>query len=198
VPLVWAMVGLEQGVHLGYPGKAGYDADFDPRLRPWYLHAAQERDGGVVTGPQWTAPYSDALDMGLMLSCVMGIYQPGGERLGVAAVDVALEQVISELMKLDGLEGVYSTYLVDDEGRVVVDSGVSQYIAVQSSADELPPFPEPEVVRAVQNGLSGYVESWTQRGSELLIYYRLDSLGWYYVVRGDGESLMGMLSENGG
>ena len=39
VPLVRAMVGLEQGVHLGYPGKGGYDADFDPRQRPWYLHA---------------------------------------------------------------------------------------------------------------------------------------------------------------
>jgi hypothetical protein len=196
VPLVWAMVGLEQGIHMGYPGKAGYTADFDPRERPWYLHASQkDASGALSTGPKWTAPYSDALGMGLMLSCVMGIYEPGGEFLGVAGVDVALERVISELMGLDGLDGVFSTYLVDEQGRIVVDSGASQHRAIQSSAEELPLFPESEVVRAVQRGHSGHVESWSQRGAELLIYYRLDSLGWFYVVRGNADSLMGMLDD---
>jgi hypothetical protein len=76
---------------------------------------------------------------------------------------------------------------------VVVDSSASRHVAVQASAEELPEFSESEVVRAVQNGYSGHLESWTQRGAELVIYYRLDSLGWFYVVRGDAESLMGML-----
>ena len=162
VPMVWAMVGIDNGVHMGYPGAAGYSADYDPRLRAWYQHAEGK------TGPQWAAPYWDDMGMGLLIPCVMAIYRPGGEFLGVAGVDVSLDRVITELMKMDGMTEVRSTYLLNEEGRVVIDSSAAKDENVSGSIEELPMFPDPVLVDRVRQGLSGHMDVWTQFGARIV------------------------------
>lgn len=181
VPLVWAYVGFEEGVHMAYPGQGDYPEDYDPRKRPWY----QQTVG--TSGPQWGEPYLDALGQGLLLPCTMSIYDERHRFRGVAGVELTLETIIDELMELPGVQGVAETLLLDQEGRVLVRSGDSSSPREVDGNLELPLFGSDAARRDIIGRGSGYHQS----DDELVLYNRLGSLGWYYVATGRTDELIG-------
>jgi serine/threonine-protein kinase len=164
VPLVYAFVGFETGVHLGWPGKAGYPEGYDPRARPWYTATVDAH------GPHWHAPYTDALGMGTVLPCTMAVRDENDELLGVAGVEMTFERAARDLLQLD-LDGVRSTWLLDEHGRVLVSD---------PPVEPLSAFPYP---LAEQSGLSDL-------GPELLFVFRLGE-GFQYAAIVDEASLLG-------
>ncbi|MEL6499073.1 MAG: SpoIIE family protein phosphatase [Planctomycetota bacterium] len=82
----------DSGLHMSWPGKGGYPADFDPRLRPWYQAAITAIEPVV-----WVPPVIDAPTGQVRLTCSAPIYRDNGELLGVAAADVALGDILQEL-----------------------------------------------------------------------------------------------------
>ena len=114
VPLVWAYVAVQEGIHEAYPGKAGYPTDYDPRTRPWYRLAAGKH------GPQWGNPYPDTLGQGLILPCAMSLYDDDGAFQGVAGVELTFDYVIDHLLDLPDQQGVTETYLLDERGDIVI------------------------------------------------------------------------------
>lgn len=182
VPLVWAYVGLEEGVHVGYPGKGGYPDDFDPRQRPWY-----QRTLGI-TGPHWGDPYADAMGQGLLLPCTMAIFDEQHEFRGVAGVELTLETIIEELMELPVSSGLEETWLLDAHGRVLVHAGDGQEAPEEvNGALVLPLFGDDVIRREIQGRGSGYLD----HEGELVVYNRLGAVGWYYVATGPTEALLG-------
>jgi len=184
VPLVWSYVALEEGIHNSYPGKGGYPAGYDPRTRPWYQLAAHQE------GPQWGSPYLDALGQGLILPCAMSLYGDEGAFRGVAGVEFTFEFVIEQLLDLPTVPGVWETYLLDEQARVVVRSGEQAQTATGTDVLELPPFPIESVARAVREGASGFDEVSHRDEPALVFYTRMEALGWTYVVVGDRDTML--------
>ena len=181
IPLVAAYVGLENGVHMSWPGKGGYPSDYDPRARPWYTDTVGDAEGGGV--PRWHRPYVDALGLGVVLPCTMSVVSPEGELLGVAGVELTMGTVMDELLQLD-LPGVEAVWLLDDQGRVVAPR------AADADPESLERFPHELVVSEVTAGRSGWAEGLGDDGGSLLIYYTLGDEGLAYVVEGDTAALL--------
>lgn len=177
IPLVAAYVGLEQGVHVSWPGKAGYPADYDPRKRPWYTDTVAHPSAG----PRWHAPYVDALGLGVVLPCTMPVKDVTGALLGVAGVELTMGTVMHDLLQLD-LPGVDSVWLLDDQGVVLAPRN--------EDATTLQPFHLAPIVEAVQAGQSGWMEGLGPQGDTLAIYYTLGDEGLAYVVEGKTEAML--------
>ncbi len=178
VPLLWTYVALEEGVHVTYPGHGPYPVEYDPRKRPWYRLSAGKR------GLFWGNAYPDVNGRGLILPCTTSLFDEHGGFIGVAGVELTFETIIRDLLDNHELGPGEEAFLVDPQGRVVVQSskpggevaeGLHGNRELRSQHFEVP-----EVVAAILAGQSGYVEN----ADKLVIYRRLDRLGWYYLVSG--------------
>ncbi len=178
IPLLAAYVGVEQGVHIAWPGQGGYPQGYDPRARPWYTETVAQ--GG--TGARWSPPYVDALGLGVVMPCTLPIRDDGGALLGVAGVELAMGTVLADLLALD-LPGVTAVWLVDARGLVLAPLAAGQA--------ELQPFHLPEVVAEVAAGRSGWREGLGPDGATLAIYYTLGNEGLAYIVEGRTQALLG-------
>ena len=176
VPIIWAYLGVEQGILTGLPGKGGYPVDYDPRKRPWYTLAIQ----GL--SPVWSEPYKDASGMGLLVSCSLAMRDVEHEILGVATLDLDIERVIDDLLAPEELiRGASVAYLVNKEGKVLISS--EQAKDAGAKGFEL----EPEVLKRIEGGAStGHVA----KGGRLVIWSELQAVDWTYVVQGSAQDLM--------
>ena len=174
-PVAFVYVGLENGVVLNYPGHAKLSDEYDPRKRPWYQAAKGTR------GPTWGEPYQAASGFSLLMACTEALYDRDGQFFGVAGLDVALDTVI-EMMAID-VEGASRTWLVNDQGNVVVSSdqaGMNLGEGLhgnQSLGTE--PFPHPDVRAAIASGAEyGTFEI----DGGLVVFDRMDAMGFVYAV----------------
>jgi len=188
LPLVWSYVGLEEGVHAAYPGKSGYPEGFDTRQRPWYRNSMDN------TGISWLSPYIDVGGRGVLLPCTTPLFDNEGKFIGVAGVEVTLEYVRKKMMPIRTIEGLEETYLLNDKAEVIVrSSDKSQSYAIGTlinSVEDLEVFDNEYVVNKISKGQSGHY-FYIDRGREKVIaYYKLNSIGWYYVAKADAEELL--------
>ncbi|MFV0422426.1 SpoIIE family protein phosphatase [Oleidesulfovibrio sp.] len=79
-------IGLENGMTGMYPGTPDIPARYDPRIRPWY-RAAAIRDS--IT---WTSPVVDMITGRLTLNLSIPLHAEDGTLLGVAALDILMQQ----------------------------------------------------------------------------------------------------------
>jgi serine/threonine-protein kinase len=182
-PILWIYLGTEDGVQLSYPGHGGYPESFDPRKRPWY-HAAMEAEGAA-----WGTPYIDVNGSGLVLPCSAALVSPEGALLGVAGMDLAFDYLVAELLDPGHVSGATEALLLDPDGNIVLRSGEQRKFegGVHSGRSlRKQRFEVDSVVDSVVLGQSGL----TEESGELFVYYRLDALGWTYVVRGPTRAML--------
>ncbi len=174
-PVVGAYFGLEEGMHVSYPGHGGYDELYDPRLRPWY------KLGRTGRGPRWGSPHQDQGGQGLLLVCATPLYSESEAFLGVAGIEITFDTVVSALMSGSSVRGAETTWLVDDQARVVVRSDQPSAPLAQTP----PPFPIPAVASAMGQGHGGHLVA----GGTLYAWAPLETIGWWLVVSGDADTV---------
>ncbi len=194
LPLVWTYVGLEEGIFAEYPGKTGYPPDFDARKRPWYVNTLKNE------GACWMPPYIDVGGRGVLLPCTSKLFDKNGKFLGVAAVEMTLEFIRHELMAMPDIQGIENTYLLNDQGEIVVDSAETSNTyergTLINSMDNLKIYSRKDVVNNILQGKSGYI-SYKEHGREkLLAYYGLNSIGWYYLAVADASKILDMKTKD--
>lgn len=91
-----------------------FDSDYDPRERPWYKRAVKH-DGA----PVWTEPYEDAASGEMIVTIAQAYYNTKNEMLGVAALDVSIDTLVSMVDKVKIGDTGYAT-LIDTNGNLVV------------------------------------------------------------------------------
>ncbi|HKA88649.1 MAG TPA: cache domain-containing protein [Haliangiales bacterium] len=170
-PLLRAFVSLASGVCFSYPGMGGFPAECDGRKRPKQALAAHT--GGI----KWGSPYPDPFGHGLVLPMATSLHDEDGRFLGVAGADASFRYLGERLLAMPGRDDVEAAYLVDDQGRVVARA--RRDVPPDMPVD-LAPLPYADIVAAIRAGRSGAAVE----GTRALAYYRLSSLGWYYVVVG--------------
>jgi hypothetical protein len=174
----------------------GFKPDYDGRKRPKYKLAENRH------GVQWGNAYPDRYGHGLLLPSAIALYDDRGEFVGVAGFDMTFHFIIDKLLVMPDSPAVLETFLVDDRGRVVIratpgrplpagapfgDARDRMATVEHDAPVQLDPLPYPEVVAALQTGRIGYSEH-AARG-KVVAYYRLDSLGWWFVAVADAAKL---------
>jgi serine/threonine protein kinase len=180
VPVVWAYVATEDGVIAGLPGTGDYPADYDPRVRPWYLAAK------ASYAPSWSAAYVDLNGMGLVVPCSHALRDAADSFVGVAAIDVSISWLIDELLRPEGLSA--EAWLIDAEGKEIVRSSLADR-ARSGSAYEPAPFPWPDVPERVAAG--EHVGTLVLPDGQIASWQRLDAVPWTYVLVGAEAKLLG-------
>ncbi len=180
--LMWAYLQLEDGLMINYPGNANYPEDYDGRRRPWY------RDVVGTLGPRWGRLYPDATGTGYLLPCNQAIYGADGRFLGVAGLDLSMDQVIATI-GVSGIEGLEHSLLVDREGRVLLstlEEGLDSEVSIQGHrTKERAPIGVPELEEAARAGApSGFV----QQGGDLYVFAGLKNVPWMLVARIDAAA----------
>ncbi len=182
VPLAWASVALDDGLFATYPGHGGFAPGYDARKSPWFRI---DRD---LRGPQWGSPYIDLSGLGLVLPCTVALRDANDAVTGVASVRLTFDYLIDHLLlPADTPEGVEG-FLVDEDGRIVIQSSEERAFGERkyTRSLRLKRFPVPDLVAAIDDRDSGYLEA----GGELMLFYRMNAIGWYYVLKGDSATLL--------
>lgn len=176
LPLVWAYLGLESGIHFAYPGKGGYKPEYDPRQRPWYLKA------GRNPRSTWGEPYLDASGQGLLIPCVRALFSDSQQFLGVAGIELSLEKWSQRFLQFAKQGPVENMLLLNQKGEIVVNA------AQTTQALSLKPYPSPALLEALKHQDSGYLHL-AGPPARLLAFNRLSSIGWILVVEAQTEIL---------
>ena len=193
-PIALLHVGLNNGLYVGYPGRDRFPDRFDPRNQPWYALVNDDSQARLERSPRWGAPYIDSTGLGRILPSAVAIKGPDDGIAGVAAIELTFDYIIDELMEIPELADTTETFLLDNTGRIVVRS--SQLDASGSTAStrtlRMPTYPVDAVVDAMttQGRRSGYLETDVDGEETLVVWQRMHSLGWFYVLQGTSDDLL--------
>jgi hypothetical protein len=174
-PIMWAHVSLEEGVIYMYPGIGYNNPTYDARTRPFYKMAAHKH------GSFWGSPYFDPLS-GALLPCTTALYDRQGRFIGVAGIDLRFQYIIDHLLSIRHPD-VRQSYLLNAQGQIIIRSQAAKASA-QAPTDmtkgfDTPAYPDADLQAAIKaRKPGGYLE----QGDKLLLYSRLNTLGWYLVV----------------
>jgi hypothetical protein len=187
-PLVETMFGLENGVASFYPGSDVFPDNLDARLRPWYRLAAGQK------GAHWGRPYRTHVNGVAGLPCSISLYQEDGKFLGVASVLLAFDYLVEALIRMPENPKVHETFLLDDEGRIVVrwsDHVIAEQVGL-NDVEALPliPFSNSRVRDALRSGRSGTLEGSAQGRPVIFAFDSVDPFGWGFVAVADRTELL--------
>lgn len=189
-PITWIHLGLTNGLYVSYPGKTGFFPYYDPRQTPWYQLATQQ------PGIHWGNPYVDSQGQGLVLPCATSIRDRHGALQGVAAIELTFDYIIQNWMSLPQWPAVRQTYLLDEQGRILIRSsdqkrkyGLRFGEESINQALSLPEFPQAELVQAVRQKRSIHLEYKRDGRNILLVTGRMETLGWSFVAEAESGLL---------
>jgi len=188
-PIDYAYVALPEGVHFMLPGMDSMPPGYDVRTSTFYTMSANK------PGRRWGAPYVDSTadEKGddLVLPCTQALWSPAGEFLGVAGVEITVTKLVKTSLALPG-RAIVRASLVTGAGTKVVDSFDADKRFKTNGKDEglaLADFDVPEVAAAVRDGVQGIREVVRAGKKRIVVFVRLDVLGWFYVVELDPASV---------
>jgi eukaryotic-like serine/threonine-protein kinase len=189
-PIDYAHISLPSGVFYMLPGMDSLPPDYDVRTADFYKISDHQH------GKRWGRPYVDSTtdDKGddLVLPCTQGLWSRDGKFLGVAGVEITVTKLVETGLVLPQ-RATLRTSLVDGDGKKVIDSNDAGKRFKGSGKDEgleLEDFDIPVVVAAVREGTSGARRLKRDGKDVLVLFVRLDVLGWYYVVEVDAATIV--------
>jgi len=166
---------------VGYPGTGFYPQDYDPRDHSWYTGARH------AEGPVWSALDADESGLGLLLTCAVALHDADGNEIGVAAVDLTFGHIINNLMEPP--EGAQEAWLINAQGQVIVRSSQRDVARSAPEGWTPPPFPYPELLARIQSK-QGHLDAVIDGVPQLVLWHRIDRMGWIYLVHGPLEQMM--------
>ncbi|MBI5595451.1 MAG: HAMP domain-containing protein [Elusimicrobia bacterium] len=199
------------GFILGYPAGSPFPADYDPRVREWYLKAV---DRGRLT---WSNFYADK-DGKPVITCTTPLLE-GGKVVGVAATDVSLEDYLNRLFDLRELPAS-DALLVNAHGGIRVAASVQgggrfswdswDWKTAPSVKTYLGGRLAPAFAAALKGEGGAFLvdaqgkptdDPRAARGGDLLSYARRESRTgaggkyWFYLVRTPADRVTGPVDE---
>ena len=184
VPAAYTYMGTEDGILATYPGRDTKRSDYDARKRPWYAPAAKKR------GPVWIATDSLSDLSGLLLTCAMAVRDPQDHLLAVAAIDLEFVRIIDAFLEQPDITAPVETYFLTRKGEVIVQSSLRD-IAGRVKDYEPTPFPHEELLSRFAAEPAGYAFANGGDGRQVVVWDRISTTHWTYVVVGDEAALLG-------
>ena len=170
LPLVARVsVGLVSGEEITLPPRP---EPIEVRDEYWFRAAMGQRE--PVWGP------ARATESGWVLTISQSL-AVRDELAGVAALEIDAG-ALAELLEPEGMSGVRAAVLLDGDGRVLATT--AEWLSIGQIPDD------DELVGLARRGLAGKLERNLAGGSELVLAYRIEGLGWTYAVIGDRDSML--------
>lgn len=117
---------LNSGLHMAYPGHAGYPSDYDPQKRDWFTQA-------IANDQLIWGKFIDASTNQQIFTLSKAVKGRGGKILGVAAIDVQL----IELLRQNDLSSQWSSALqAFVVGPLIVNNKQKLHIWAESGHEE--------------------------------------------------------------
>mgnify|MGYP006284479931 CR=1 FL=1 len=137
-------------------------SDYDPRQRPWYKNAKENKEEVV-----WTDPYSDASTGDMLVSGAISVYD-GDEFIGVIALDINLSTLQKEVNSLKIGQNGYPA-LIDSKGKMITHPK-KELVGKE--------IPVKKIAEAIEKNEKGSIE-YTFDGEEKYAYFdTLETTGW--------------------
>ncbi len=153
-----------------YP-KADLGSDYDPRVRPWYKKAIENKS--VI----WTDPYIDAVSGNLVISSAAPVYENGDKLIGVVGVTISLDELSEKISSIKVGEKGYP-YILNSDGTLITHKNPEK-IGQKTSV--------PEIFEGISsNNEFGiieykYKEADGNVSEKIAVYTKMKDLSWYIV-----------------
>lgn len=170
--LVYIYVGTAERQMLIYPDWQA-DANFDPRVRPWYQLASQHV-GKMV----WTEPYYDYTNGNLVIALARALTDREGKVRGVLAVDAILAPFSAQLNRQLG-EGYQM--IVNQSGKVLAHPDAAQLLKPMTHPEWLARFTQ-------EDGIFLDKDS-----RQFVAYSRLQERNWVLISVQPAASVMAVV-----
>ncbi|NOH79632.1 methyl-accepting chemotaxis protein [Vibrio sp. RE86] len=162
----------EGGMYRSHPERNR--ADYDPRVRPWYIDANAAGKQIVTTA------YKDAITNALLVTIAEPVRR-NGQFIGVVGADVLIDQLIDDVISLDAGENAYA---------MLIDAQDGTFLAHPDKALSLKP------VTALSNKFnlrsieeyanSGTIEIIERKGQEKLYFFsKIPGTQWIFAIEMD-------------
>ena len=105
---------------------------------------------------------------------------------------MTLDYIKHQFLEIKDVPGILQSYLLDGEAKIVAHTlQKSERFSVGTlvgTSKELQLYPNPDVVNRILKHGSGYLEN--KKNETILVYYQINSLGWYYLVEAKTKELI--------
>lgn len=157
-------IGFEDGrMILGSASKL--PDDYDPRVRPWYKQAKEEKKVGI------TNAYKDATTGKMIVSIMSPILNKEGKFIGVYGIDLTLDD-LSKVISETKFDGGYAI-LYDTEGSIVAHPN-KEVLGTKST-----------IAQKFENRENGLIEYDYKGMDKFLAFYRTKEAGWITAISFD-------------
>ncbi|AGM45974.1 sensor domain-containing diguanylate cyclase [Aeromonas hydrophila] len=174
--LVYIYIGTAERQMLIYPAWQA-DANFDPRVRPWYQLASQ-----YVGKMVWTEPYYDYTNGNLVIALARALTDREGKVRGVFAMDAILAPFSAQLNRQ------LNRQLGDGYQMVVNQSG--KVLAHPDTAQLLKPMAHPEWLSRFSQEDGIFLD---KASSQFVAYSKLPERNWVLISVQPAASVMAVV-----
>lgn len=169
--IVELYVGMESGLFYNYSTTHFENPEYDPRVRPWYIAAVKSPDDVIFTDI-----YEDSFGSGMVLTAAKAVFDSSGKLLGVAAIDILLENFKEMILGTRITDSGYA-FIINSEGMYVVhpDMGgedFEPYVSLDEGSGMADGY------KNMMNGEEGYVTEIINGERYFLIYSPISVAGW--------------------
>ncbi|MEL7385285.1 MAG: methyl-accepting chemotaxis protein [Pseudomonadota bacterium] len=162
----------EGGMYRSHPERNR--ADYDPRVRPWYIDANNAGKQIITTA------YKDAITNALLVTIAEPIRR-NGQFVGVVGADVLIDQLINDVINLDAGTNAYA---------MLIDTQDGTFLAHPDKALSLKPvntLSKQFTLRAIEDAAkAGKIELIERNGQQKLYFFRqVDNTPWIFAIEMD-------------
>jgi sensor histidine kinase YesM len=173
-------VGMESGLLFIYTPLIYETIDYDPRVRPWYIDAAVNSGKAI-----FTEPYEDAFGKGMIMSVAKTVFDKRGTLLGVASIDITLDNFQKMVMETRILKSGYA-FIINSDGKFIIHPKMGTE-GFNTQADTL------EGYRRMMNGETGYFTVEENGESFYIAFSPISVTGWSVGVTVNKDELLSSL-----
>jgi len=179
-------VGMESGLAYIYTPQIYQTSAYDPRTRPWYI-AAAANPGKVI----FTEIYEDAFGLGMVMTAAKAVYGRQGTLLGVAALDILMENLNKLILETRILKSGYA-FIINSDGKYIIlpkmgTEGFDVEAEIHSGTGTA------EWLRRMTNGETGFVRIEDSDEPFFIAFSPISVTGWSVGVTVNENELLSAL-----
>lgn len=193
-PVCLIYFAFEDGIYFCYPGKS-YARQYDPRKRLWY----RNRINPANPSAGWSTPYLNAGETGLVITYSVRLETPDGKAIGVAAVDVDLSFLQTEISRKQNRDetSIVEKTFVDETGSIIITTNkelnkkaVDGYLQAKNGGAPGFPYPDQSLIRQFQLHANGYLQRIENGKTYIYVYSKCKTVNWLYFEKIDLDEAM--------
>ncbi len=180
-------IGTESGILYRYSCDNS-NRKYDPRTRPWYTSAIQAKDSGE-NSPVWQSTYIAQSTGKLCITCSKAFLNSNGEILGVAAIDMYLDDITQYVTDMKLGQTGYS-FIIDNQGNIVIHPEYSTSIATTESSEKKTLILPDNFIKEILSTKTGTSNAQINGEDYYFAYNPLSTTNWIFITLIENDEII--------